>query len=238
MYHFVYQTTRVDGFYYIGVHSTNDLGDGYLGSGKRLLNSVRKHGKQAHSVVVIAMFGTREKALAHEAALVDRNRLLDPLCMNLVLGGASLSEEGIKRLKSKIVSDETRNKMSVAATGRELSDSTKQKLSVALSGKPKGPMSDDTKRKLSESRRAMFQMREALGIKTKLSSKHCESLRKANTGKSLSKETKRKISIAKSKPTGERWMCHQTNKPCRASPDKISELLSSGWAFGRVWRAQ
>ena len=37
MYHFVYETTNlINGKKYIGKHSTDDLNDGYLGSGKAI----------------------------------------------------------------------------------------------------------------------------------------------------------------------------------------------------------
>ena len=46
-YHFIYKTTNVlSGRYYIGMHSTSNLDDGYLGSGNRLKLAVRKHGKE------------------------------------------------------------------------------------------------------------------------------------------------------------------------------------------------
>ena len=45
-YHFIYKTTNLlTGRYYIGMHSTDNLEDGYLGSGKRLRHSVNKYGK-------------------------------------------------------------------------------------------------------------------------------------------------------------------------------------------------
>ena len=34
MYHFIYKTTSNSGKYYIGRHSTNNINDGYYGSGK------------------------------------------------------------------------------------------------------------------------------------------------------------------------------------------------------------
>ena len=36
-YHYIYKTTcNVTGKYYIGMHSTSNLNDGYIGSGRRL----------------------------------------------------------------------------------------------------------------------------------------------------------------------------------------------------------
>lgn len=45
-YHFIYKTidTRNENFY-IGMHSSDNLNDGYLGSGKRIRNIKQKHGK-------------------------------------------------------------------------------------------------------------------------------------------------------------------------------------------------
>ena len=34
MKHFIYKTTHVNGKYYIGRHSTENINDGYIGSGK------------------------------------------------------------------------------------------------------------------------------------------------------------------------------------------------------------
>ncbi len=46
-FYFLYKTTnKINGKYYIGVHSTYQLNDGYIGSGKRLRYSVRKYGKE------------------------------------------------------------------------------------------------------------------------------------------------------------------------------------------------
>ena len=44
--HYIYKTTcNITNKYYIGMHSTSNLEDGYLGSGKRLRYSIRKYGK-------------------------------------------------------------------------------------------------------------------------------------------------------------------------------------------------
>ena len=44
-FHFLYKTTNlINGKFYIGVHSTDNLNDGYLGSGKILRYSINKYG--------------------------------------------------------------------------------------------------------------------------------------------------------------------------------------------------
>ena len=44
-FHFIYKTTcSVNGKYYYGMHSTDDLEDGYIGSGTKLWHSIKKHG--------------------------------------------------------------------------------------------------------------------------------------------------------------------------------------------------
>ena len=46
-YYMVYKTTNlVNNKYYIGVHATNDLNDGYFGSGKNLKQAIKKYGKE------------------------------------------------------------------------------------------------------------------------------------------------------------------------------------------------
>lgn len=53
-YHFIYKTTcLVTGRYYVGMHSTDNLDDGYLGSGKLLGYSVAKHGKENHKREIV-----------------------------------------------------------------------------------------------------------------------------------------------------------------------------------------
>lgn len=86
-FHFLYRTTNlVNGKYYIGVHSTWNLDDGYLGSGNILRRSVSKYGKESFVCEVLQFFNTRESAFSAEIKEVSEH-LGKPLCMNLVEGG-------------------------------------------------------------------------------------------------------------------------------------------------------
>lgn len=86
-FHYIYKITREDGKYYIGMHSTNDLDDGYFGSGKLLWFSIRKHGKEKHTKEIVEFLPTRLELKQREQSLVNEEILNDPLCMNLKLGG-------------------------------------------------------------------------------------------------------------------------------------------------------
>lgn len=87
-YHYIYRTTcKVTGKYYIGMHSTNDLHDGYMGSGKRLRYSIGKHGVENHTREILEFYFTREWLCEREAEIVCSELLNDPMCMNLKVGG-------------------------------------------------------------------------------------------------------------------------------------------------------
>jgi hypothetical protein len=87
-YHYIYKTTCLaTGRYYIGMHSTDDLEDGYVGSGKFLWHSIRKHGREGHKCEILEMMPTRADLRKREAELVNEDALKDSNCMNLKLGG-------------------------------------------------------------------------------------------------------------------------------------------------------
>lgn len=151
MIHFLYKTTRFDGKFYIGIHSTDDIDDGYLGSGKYLLASIKKYGKDTHTREVIKMFDTREEALTEERQIVDAGLVNDRRCMNVSLGGngGNIGEangfygkkhtaEALKKIASKssrCIGEEERVNTSRRFKGFPLSSEHRLKLSQANVGK-------------------------------------------------------------------------------------------------------
>jgi group I intron endonuclease len=101
-YHFLYKTTNLlNGKFYIGIHSTNNLNDGYLGSGKRLKYSINKYGKENFKIEILEFFESRNLLVEKEMVLVNDVLLKNPLCMNLKPGGngGTCGEEHILKLK-------------------------------------------------------------------------------------------------------------------------------------------
>jgi len=87
-YHFIYKTTNtITGRYYYGMHSTYDVDDGYLGSGKRLRYSIRKYGTENHIREIIEFVPSRKELEQKEKEIVNLNEISKENCLNLIIGG-------------------------------------------------------------------------------------------------------------------------------------------------------
>jgi hypothetical protein len=69
------------------MHSTSNLDDDYIGSGKRLWNSIRKYGRENFSKEILEWLPDRISLKAREKELVNESLIQDPMCMNLAIGG-------------------------------------------------------------------------------------------------------------------------------------------------------
>lgn len=94
-HHYVYQTKNlVNGKTYIGVHSTNFLNDGYIGSGSILKEAIKKYGRENFLCVPLCFFNTAEDAYEEERYLVDEDWVKSDDNYNIVLGG-NLAHSGV-----------------------------------------------------------------------------------------------------------------------------------------------
>lgn len=128
-FHFLYKTTNtLNGKYYYGVHSTYNLKDGYLGSGKILTRAVEKYGKEHFKNEILEYFETREELLKKEKEVVNEQLINDPLCMNLMLGGI-----GGATMTGRKQSKETVEKRVKHLRGIKRTKKTKEKISKSVS---------------------------------------------------------------------------------------------------------
>jgi len=89
-YHFIYKTTNlINGRYYYGMHSTDDLNDNYFGSGARLWKAIKKYGKENFKREIVEFCEDREELVAKEKEIVSLNEIAKKECMNIKLGGDS-----------------------------------------------------------------------------------------------------------------------------------------------------
>lgn len=87
-YHFIYKTTNIiNDKFYIGMHSTDNLNDNYIGSGKILWYSVKKYGRDNFKFEILEFLPDRKSLKNREMEIVNENMLSNQKCMNIKKGG-------------------------------------------------------------------------------------------------------------------------------------------------------
>lgn len=134
-FNFIYLTQNlINGKIYIGVHSTNNMNDGYIGSGKKLSDAIIQHGKENFKRHIICHARNKEEAYEIESWIVDRNFLEREDVYNIIPGGhggntyQKLPEERKQEIKN--ISSKTHK-------GKKVSDETKRKQKETLAKTPK-----------------------------------------------------------------------------------------------------
>ena len=149
MYHIVYLTTNlITNKFYIGVHSTWNIQDGYLGSGTAIKNSIQKYGKKNFKRQILHFCLTAEDAYEWERIIVDKAFITRNNVYNISAGGQRF-KIGQNRKSRGPHSTETKAKMSVnnyskteegrkrlaeRATGRKHSAESIEKRAAKLRG--------------------------------------------------------------------------------------------------------
>lgn len=141
LYNFVYVTTNsVTGKQYIGDHSTNNLNDTYVGSGKLIHEAIKKYGKENFKREILEHFDTKEDAFNAQEKYINEYNTLSP-------NGYNISPKGGHQVHGG-VSEESKQKMKESSKNRirkPLTESHKKSISNALKNKP---LSEETKEKM------------------------------------------------------------------------------------------
>lgn len=89
-YHYFYKITNlINGHFYYGVHNTNNLDDGYMGSGTRLNHAYKIYGIENFKKEIIKFFDSTEEAFEYEAFIVNEELVKNHECYNIQEGGKS-----------------------------------------------------------------------------------------------------------------------------------------------------
>jgi len=108
-FNFVYKTTNlINEKIYIGVHSTDNLDDGYLGSGNRIIWAISKYGKENFKREILNFFETRKQCYQQEKVLVTTTFIERSDVYNLTEGGYGVITHSLEGLKS--ISEHQKNK--------------------------------------------------------------------------------------------------------------------------------
>ena len=218
-YHYIYKTVNlVNDKFYIGMHSTYNLEDGYKGSGQRLWHSIKKYGVENFTTEILEFLPDRETLREREKEIVNKDLVGNPLCMNITTGGngtrygasfpdrksSPLSEEHKQHISESSIgknsgvpkSEEHRKKLAESNTGKVQSEETKKKRSetATKTWKDKDGHTEECKARMSTNRRGKGSgntpWNKGLHHSPESNQKNAE----AHIGKIVSEETKRKIS--------------------------------------------
>lgn len=87
-YHYFYKITNlINGHYYYGVHNTDNLNDGYMGSGVRLKYAYKKYGCEHFKKEILKYFNSAKEAFEYEAEIVTEDLVYNSDCYNISYGG-------------------------------------------------------------------------------------------------------------------------------------------------------
>jgi hypothetical protein len=100
--HYVYLTTNiVNGKQYVGAHTTNNIDDGYLGSGNLIRRSIKKYGKESFKKEILQKCETLHEARKLEEPNIIKYKTLIPIGYNIHPNGGNGEIPG-RRTKASI----------------------------------------------------------------------------------------------------------------------------------------
>ena len=156
MFYTVYKiTNKLNNKYYIGMHQTKNINDGYMGSGKKLKLAIEKYGIGNFYKEILHVFDNEEDMRNKEKELVVLNEMSYNLCDGGKGGFGYLNRSGKSFRTGMKHTEESKKKMShpgnTFTKGKTWNEQQKQNLSVAMSNALKGkPKSEEHKRKIAE----------------------------------------------------------------------------------------
>ena len=153
---------KIDKKIYVGVHKTKDVNDSYMGSGKRIISAIKKHGVKKFDKKILFVFDNENEMINMERKIVTEEFLERSDTYNIALGGwgggvksvehrknLSLSQKGKSRPKA---SEETKKKMSETRKklpGNKWSEESKRRFSEQKMGVKTGPATEERKKNIA-----------------------------------------------------------------------------------------
>ena len=208
MYRYIYKITCTSGSFkdkfYFGQHTTENLNDGYKGSGKKLLKYYKKYPNDY--IKEIICFCDSQEELNQVEYNIIHPWLNNKQCLNLKEGGiyrTSMSKESLDKM-SKVHKNKT--PWNKGVTGYHIN---MPKRGCVRTGPIKShTVTDDWKKKLSE---------KSMGNKNRVGKLHTE-------------DSKRKTHDTL---TYRKWMTDGISKPIQIKPEYWGEFIDIGYHFGK-----
>lgn len=190
----------VNGKIYWGAHSTNDLDDGYMGSGRLVKAAIAKYGRAKFEKEFVLFVGSAEDLYEWEEALVGRVFISRPDTYNLSVGGRG-SAFGVKRRSDSVerLAAGIRAAWAAGKYSRTRPPEIRAKISAGLTGRP---VSQESRALISIATRARTQTPEYRAAASAwmsariVSQETCDAISRAKLGRIPTAETRAKMSAA------------------------------------------
>ena len=103
MFYYLYKITNLKNKkVYVGVHKTNDLADGYMGSGKLIIAAIKKYGLDFFKKEIIEFFNSEHEMFNREREVVTEEFVTSGNTYNLTSGGnggfSYINRNGLQRV--------------------------------------------------------------------------------------------------------------------------------------------
>lgn len=227
----VYKHVGPTSIVYIGITSQEPKnrwksGWGYRNGQPRFYNAILKYGWDAFKHIILYENLTQDEALKIEHELIAKYKKQNK-SYNITDGGDVVTCR-------KPMSEETKKKISESLKGKKQSEETKQKRRESLKGHCKGRkhIHKGDQIKTIELQDLPKYIKEGWEIGVgEFTEERKKNISNALKGKTLSSETRKKISETKK---GCVWV-YKNDKNAIIPPESLLEYLNNGWIKGRNW---
>lgn len=215
MFYTVYKTTHLEsGKTYIGMHTTQNPNDRYLGSGTLISRAIKKYGRDAFVKEVLFVFSSPEEMIAKEKELVTEEFVLRDDTFNLNVGG----DGGWFRC-NKAISSEKR-----AEIQRKGKAAQEERLKTDLAYRARNG---------DKGREALAKAREEgkVNLANWLGKRHSDTTKAKMRASSVAPSLGERNS-----QYGTAWVCHPYESAKKISAALLEEALKTGWVRGRKYK--
>lgn len=130
-YYTIYKTTNlINNKFYIGLHATDNINDGYLGSGILLKKAIKKYGYVNFKKEILYVFDNKKDMIIKEKEIVNEKFILRKDTYNMSKGGYGLSTLSNEKRKVAI------EKMKITKQSQDLKIISDKRLETMLNNDP------------------------------------------------------------------------------------------------------
>jgi hypothetical protein len=157
LFYCLYQITNtINNKIYIGVHTTENVEDSYMGSGSAIKKAIKKHGKENFVKKILKLCSSVQELLEEEKKIVTFEFISRKDTYNLIPGGEAIPGFACKGVPKTL---EHRKKISEAEKGK------KRKKTLGFTGRTQSEFCKQKNREITSSRKWYTNGKEELYLK-------------------------------------------------------------------------